>query len=86
MYDVTMDYIIESGNDYVAVDQSSGGYPFITENLSMAKIWTKQSEAVEYYNMFRDRAVAERWRLYEIELKRTLCLADCGEFLVDIAS
>jgi hypothetical protein len=76
-----MDYLIEGGGGFVAVDRESGGYPWITASLNAARFWGSLEEAIRYYSMFPDRAKAEGWRLYQVTIKRELCIADGGEFL-----
>jgi len=49
-----MECFVAKTNDglFVAIDQSSGGYPWYTEYLASAKIWTDLAELKRYFKMF----------------------------------
>jgi len=48
-----MRYIIAlPGNQYVDIDQHSGGYPYPVDDPSRAHIWNDKEKALEYLGMF----------------------------------
>lgn len=55
-----MSYIFMKGEKFVAMDASSGGYPYITDRPLDANHWSSVKEALEYKNHFPD----EDWEIY----------------------
>lgn len=58
-------YVIKNENDqYIGIDQASGGYPFSTTSLTSAKIFVSIGDASEYKKAFP----SEVWTLHEISV------------------
>ena len=45
-------FIYTQDNLYIAMDNSSGGYPYETSNFMRAKVWYSKDEAEKYKSMF----------------------------------
>lgn len=41
-------FVIRVGAKYVALDQSSGGYPYLVDDLFKAELWTDATKAINY--------------------------------------
>ena len=54
---------------YIAIDQSSGGYPY--ESNLASKIWSSKAEAKKYADMFGERS--ENWSLHTLEVSIKPC-------------
>lgn len=47
-------YILKQGSQFVALDDASGGYPYLTDKPLNAKLWTTVDEAKSYNRMFKN--------------------------------
>lgn len=62
-------FVIKTVNGkYIAVDAASGGYPYETERISDAKIWSSKQEAFAYNNLFKK----QNWTLHRLVIETTL--------------
>ena len=70
MTDSEEKYVIKNNStgEFIAVDNSSGGYPYNT-SLHQAKIWFSKEDAFRYKNMFHN----EDWSLHIIKLLTEPC-------------
>lgn len=57
-------------NEYIAVDDSSGGYPCLEKDWSRAQIWTDEAAARRYMEMFNEKS----WTLNTIDVEFKLAL------------
>jgi hypothetical protein len=56
-------YVIKSENGkYIAIDTASGGYPYETERIQGANIWSSKEDAYDYKNKFPK----ENWTLHNL--------------------
>jgi hypothetical protein len=56
-------FILKHGNKYVAIDHSSGGYPYLVDRFDMAFIWIDINSLRAYQKMF------PKYVAYQIEVK-----------------
>jgi hypothetical protein len=40
--------------EYIAIDEASGGYPYVTTSLDVAKVWSNRKELEYYLDMIRN--------------------------------
>lgn len=58
-------FVIKSGNgNYIGIDRASGGYPFETENINSAYLWTRKEDAYNYKLKFPK----EDWTLHTVHV------------------
>jgi hypothetical protein len=63
MADYIDSFVIKAKNNlYIGVDHSSGGYPYETDIITLAKIWTSKKDAYEYSQKFKD----QNWTLHSV--------------------
>lgn len=60
-------YVLTDGNLVVALDEASGGYPYLTDLSPKVKIWETVEEARAYNKMFKDE-----FTVCQIEVKVSL--------------
>lgn len=62
-------YVIydRSKNQYIAVDDASGGYPYHTD-WYRAKFWTELDATSQYRRLFHGSGVLAVWEIQEVEL------------------
>jgi len=56
-------YILTEADKYVALDNASGGYPYITENPMSVHVWKQKEEAIKCVKMFHKES---EWKLREL--------------------
>ena len=63
-------YVIKNDatGKFIAVDNSSGGYPYDTE-IHTAKFWYDKDDAFRYKNVFKN----EKWSLHTVSFELEKC-------------
>jgi hypothetical protein len=63
-------YVIKNDDTgkFIAIDNSSGGYPYDTE-IHNAKFWHDKDDAFRYKNVFKN----EKWSLHTISFEIEKC-------------
>lgn len=59
-------YVIKSGDKFIGVDQASGGYPFETERLDLARLWYGEKRAKEYMAVINWNGSHSHWKLMRV--------------------
>ena len=59
-------YVIKAGDKFIAVDEASGGCPFETDRLDMARLWYGEKRAREYMAVINWNGSHSHWKLVRV--------------------
>lgn len=70
-------FVFVKGPQYVALDQSSGGYPHMVDSIWRAKLWTDKAAALRYQHTMRSES--GKWVLHSVEAVETAAYVSKAE-------
>lgn len=59
-------YVIRNGDQFVAVDAASGGYPYDTDRLDLARLWYGKTQAEKYIKVCQYGGRHSNWKLVRV--------------------